>query len=117
MKLELRVFVDGQLALQQLAQLSVPAMTAYKIMKNLKLIENETQPYWDTRRKLLEPYGNDKGVVEWPDDETEKKIGAELDEILDQEVNVEVKALPIKALGDIEVTPAILYGAWFMFKD
>lgn len=119
MKLHLREFVDGQVALQQLGQLDVPAITAYKIMKNIKLIEIETQPYWDIRKKLLDPYADGNGIVTWPDDdgETMKEVNDQLEPILDEEVDVDIKALPIKALGEIDVKPALLYGAWFMFTD
>ena len=117
MKLKLREFVDGDRALSALGAIDMPVSTAYKIAKNLRLIQLETQPYYDVRKKKLEPLADKKGKVEYPDAETRKKIEGEFDKLLDQEADVAIKALPIKALGDIEVAPAILYGAWFMFTD
>lgn len=117
-KLKLREFVDGQAAMQALLAMDIPISTSYKIAKQVRLIENETKPYWDTRKKALEPFSDKDGKVEWPDKETRLKTNKALDKILDAEVEIEITALPIKSLGeDVEIAPGILYGAWFLFKD
>lgn len=118
MKLLLREFVDGQAAMQALLAMDIPISTSYKIAKQVRLIENETKPYWDTRKKALEPYSDKDGKIEWPDKKTRVKVNTGLDKILDTEVEVEIKALPIKSLGeDMDIAPGILYGAWFLFTD
>lgn len=117
-KLNLREFVDGQAAMQALLAMDIPISTSYKIAKQIRLVENETKPYWDTRKKALEPYSDKDGKVEWPDKETRLKINKELDEILDTEIGIEIKALPVKSLGEnMNIAPGILYGAWFLFTD
>lgn len=117
-KMELREFVDAQAALQALMGMDIPIATSYKIAKQIRLIENETKPYWEARKKALEPFSDKDGKVEWPDKETRVKVNGELDKILDTEVVIEIKALPIKSLGeDLDIAPGVLFGAWFLFKD
>jgi len=114
----MREFADGQAAMQALLGMDIPISTSYKIAKQVRLIENVTQPYWDTRKKVLEPFTDKDGKVEWPDKPTRVKINKELDKILDTEVEIDIKAMPAKALGeDITIAPGILYGAWFLFTD
>ena len=118
MKLKLREFVEGQAALQALLAMDIPISTSYKLAKQIRLIENETKPYWDTRKKALEPFSDKDGKIEWPDKETRVKVNKELDKVLDAIVEIEIKTLPIKSLGeDIDIAPGILYGAWFLFTD
>lgn len=118
LKLKMRDFADGQAAMQALLGMDIPISTSYKIAKQVRLIENETQPYWDTRKKALEPYSDKDGKVEWPDKPTRVKVNKELDKILDTVVEIEIKTLPVKSLGeDLKIAPGILYGAWFLFTD
>ncbi len=104
--------------MQALLTMDIPISTSYKIAKQIRLIENETKPYWNTRKKALEPYSDKNGKVVWPDKETRIKTNKALDKILDAECEIDIKALPIKSLGeDLKIAPGVLFGAYFLFKD
>lgn len=115
--LKLEDLVNAQNSLNALAAMELPISTSYKIAKILKIIENETDIYWSVRKNALEPFADEKGMVNYPDAETRRNIEKEIQKVLDTEVSLDIKALPIKVLGEIDLAPSILAGAWFMFKD
>jgi len=118
MELTLREFVDAEIALDSLTKNpNVPALASYKIAKNVKLITNETEAYWEVRKNLLKPFANDKGKIDYPDLETQEKVSSELDEVLSQKVKVDIKAINIKMLEKVNVAPTVFHQAWFLFKD
>ena len=117
MKLQLRDLVGGGEALAELAQMEIPILTSYKISKNLRAISAETEPYFEARKKLLDPFVEEEtGLVRIPPNKVDG-VNDHMKPLLDVEVDVKIVVISIEDLGDFAVKPAILAGAWFMFKE
>ena len=82
-------------------------LVLYKIRKNFQKIEDALKPYGDTVREIAEKNGND--LV---------KIKADLDQLGEVEVDVDIEKISITEFGDdVKTSPPFVNSIFFMLED
>ena len=129
-------------AISALAQLNMPAKTAYWIARNAKELQKESKLFTETRDELIKKYGeeneqkqifvnpmidkkNTEGVVEKDKDGNPIKIENpnylafqnEINEVLEQNISVRYSPIPIAAFEKVELKPAQIQALLFMLGD
>jgi len=115
-KLKMR---DVLAAYTTLQNLDLPAPIALKIMRAARPLEAEFAAYEQQRLRLVNKYGQKSGgqVMVAQDSEQWPRFAAEIQQLLDVDITVEIEPLPIEALGPIRITPAALGPILFLFAD
>ena len=103
--------------LQQLANTEMPAKDAFKILKTLKLVDNELAVVQDSRMKLVEKYCQRDENGQWKVDEVGNVLivpeqvetfGNEQSELFDTAIKLNCDKLSIDVLGNLTFTPKML---------
>jgi ATP-dependent DNA ligase len=81
-------------ALRNLSQLPLPGKHAWHVGKMLKQVQEELQEFEETRKKIIERH----------DEDSKESVTQELQEILDEEVEIDVKPLPLSVLEECQLT-------------
>lgn len=102
------------------------SVTAYRIAKNIKLVNEELKDYNEQRIKLLEELANkdedDKPIINEENgmqeyeltDENKVKLQEEIDKLLDEEINIDIKKVSLEQLDRAGLSPAQLSTIEFM---
>lgn len=114
MKITIVQVLGAVSALNQLAGKPFPPAASLKIARLASKLIPEAELAEKQRLKLIEDFGatlsEDGKVWKFPDLEAGRKYEAAWKEITDSEINVHLDALPLQALGDAELTPAVMQG-------
>lgn len=125
MQVTYRDLLDGAQAVSQLMSLSPApiAKVSAKLARNARKLQREIETFNEVKGKLLKPFADDEGKVTLPDTAEGKAVEKEYQQLLDSQVEVDIHPLTIEDLGwceeakpDFNVTPALMYQAWFMFE-
>jgi hypothetical protein len=125
MKISLGQLVNSKDAIVELLNLPLPSKVAYQMIKFQKATELETSAFDEARIKLLTPFADEDGRVEFKNvpEEDQAHINRELFELLSQETEVEFDPLlDIEQLidfwdrKDVAVKASSLLIADFLFK-
>lgn len=101
------------------------SVTAYRISKNIKVITEEEKTYQDTRIKLCKEYAekDDKGEPIVIDDkkydisaENLKKFNKELNNLLEEEIDIEIKKLSLHEIDRVGLSAFELNSIEFMLN-
>lgn len=105
------------------------SVTAYRIAKNIKVIDEELKVYNDQRVKLLEELANkdeegkpiikeENGMKEYDlSKENKVKLQEEIDKLLDEEVNIDIKKVSLEQLDRAGLSPAQLSTIEYMIEE
>jgi len=110
-------------ALVSLSKRDFKAKTAYRISKITKKILKEFEIFNEQRMKLIEKYGlkDDKGKLITKDGhyqfEDMEAFNAEIKELLETEIQINVETLSIEDFGDCELSPSELAGLGNLIKE
>lgn len=111
---ELYTLNDGLMAL---ADKELPAKVSYNVQRNLRKLDSELKTVRKTIDKLNEKYvdmekakDNESQLIKdnLKEGVTLEDYQNELDELMDQEVEIELRKIHIDDLGDIKVKPLVL---------
>ncbi len=128
MKLSNQALLNCVSVLRRLNQLELPVRMAFVLSKNAKLIEKELGHYSEAREKLVKKYAvldendmplaDEHGNLQFKEGCTEN-WNADINELLNIEVNVKVQLLSIHDLfkSDLMITPQELSLIEFMIKE
>lgn len=125
MQVTYRDLLDGAQAVSQLMSLSPApiAKVSAKLARNARKLQREIETFNEVKGKLLKPFADDEGKVSLPDTDEGKAVEKEYQQLLDSQVEVDVHPLTMEELAECEqakpdfnVTPALMYQAWFMFE-
>ena len=102
MKLPLGRIVNSERALQSLSSKELPSGMAYKIFKNIKLLEPELSVFQDTNQQAIRKYGKEKDgqVMIDVNDPSFAKYAEEINPVLLTEVEVDIEILKMSDLLD-----------------
>lgn len=105
------------------------AVTAYRVAKNIKVINNELKTYEEQRMKLVKELAdkdndgnaltkiNDNGDTEYVLSNKNKiKLAGQLNSIMDEESNIEIKKLKLEDLDVAGLAPIELNALDFMIE-
>jgi hypothetical protein len=114
MKITILQVLGAMSALNQLAGKPFPPVTSLKIARLASKLTPEAELAEKQRQKLIEESGaklsKDGTVWEFPDQDAGKTYEAAWKEVVDSEINVHIDPLPLQALGETDVTPAVMQG-------
>ena len=101
--------------LGKLMQMQMPAATAFRCAKLLKVVEGELQIYDEQRKKLVEKYGEDDKVD--PESKNWDKFVEEMNSILAEDVSLNATKIKEENLSKIEISPADIMNLSWMIKE
>lgn len=105
------------------------SVTAYRIAKNIKLVNEELKVYNDQRIKLLENLANkdedgkpiikaENGTQEYDlTDENKLKLQEEVNKLLEEEINMDIKKVSLEQLDGAGLSPAQLSTIEYMLEE
>lgn len=105
------------------------SVTAYRIAKNIKLVNEELKVYNDQRIKLLENLANkdedgkpiikeDDGMQEYDlSRENKTKLQEEVNKLLEEEINMDIKKVSLEQLDGAGLSPAQLSTIEYMLEE
>ncbi len=105
MKVTLRTIVLAIPALSKLAAEDISLKLAYKLKKNIAELQREADFFSEQRIKILDKYGtaDESGNFTFEGDNEQKAI-AELDELLDLEVEPVIDPIDIPITEDLKIS-------------
>ena len=115
--MKLRNLLDSEPALGRLLQLPVSARMAYQLVVQFKVVEPHIRAGRDAILGLYRKYGDEKPqpdginvMYQVPPDKPDKIVPfqKELAELLDTDVDVQVKPISMADLGDVRISAADL---------
>ena len=110
MKLKLSTIVNSREALQEVLKKELPIKIAFRIQKNLRLIEPEFIQYEELRSKLIkEKYGEESGEEgNWVVKSTmTKEFIKELEDLTSEEIELDI--IKVTLPDDFKITPTNVY--------
>ena len=129
MELKLRDVANSKAAVESLLALPVApiAKVAFALARNARHISAALDDFNKAQRALVielgEPVEDDGGGIRVKK-ENVAQYTAEIDELLDQVIDLDIRAITEAQLAECEekrpgfaVPVVALYGAWFMFED
>jgi len=120
MNLKLSVLFDSVGALQLLSQKELPGRVAFVVARNTKNIAPVVDDFLKSRAAVLEKHGTlneDKTRYDWLSDEHQNEGEAEMKQLLETEVEVNVTQIEVAALDSIQMPPAAMASIMWMFKE
>ena len=114
-KIKLGELVNSTEVLQKLSQTELKAKLSWAVTKLLKAADKEMQDFNEARMNLIQKYGEKDENGELITDENKnckipeaglQKFSAELNELVETEIEINVNPLNINDLEDKEFTPA-----------
>lgn len=102
MKLPLGRIVNSERALQSLSSKELPSGMAYKIFKNIKLLEPELEVFRSTNDQAIRKYGEERDgqIMIDPNSSSFAQYAEEINPILVTEVDVDIEILKMSDLLD-----------------
>lgn len=103
------------------------SVVAYRIGKNIKLLDEELQTYRDVRRKLLEEAcnkdENGKLIIDEKnhsyDIPKEKidKVSEEIEKLEDEELDIKISKISLEDIAKVDLTPKEIISIEFMLEE
>lgn len=120
MQLKIKDLLASTNALSELSKEKLPAKTAYRVGKNLRLIQQELDHYETTRRGTIETFG--EPVEGQPGSFQVKKENLKVFEdsmnaLLDTEVDIMLMGITVEDLGDCNLAPSVFASLHWMINE
>lgn len=119
----LQVIAQG---LGGIANMPLKATCAFKVRLLIKKITSHTEAYDEARKDLMSrlaakdengEYVVDNNQLTFSSKENEKAFRAEVEELLNQEIDVDIVKLTASDFGDTEIAPNILMALDMILED
>lgn len=114
MKVKIREIFESSTILQKLTSASLPAKVSYNILRNARKIEQELVPFEKARIDLVRKYGKDEEGKVIVTDESLPTFYDEIGELLEQEIEIDIRPIKIDDLSDLKFSAADLQLIDFM---
>jgi len=119
MKVKANLIVSAVAILKTIDLTVMKLSTAYKVRKVLNECQVAIEDFESRRLKLAEKYGtlNEEGTkYDFGSDEDTEKFQAEMKALMDDEINIKIKPIPVALLDDyISIEPVnIPFIEWFI---
>lgn len=113
MNLTIRELLNSKPVFEKLSQKSMPAKTAYRISKILKILNREFKDFDSMRKSLIQKFGErkDDNSDDWRvKEENVKEFTDEMNSIIEEEIILEgVMKFKLSDLESLELTPVEIY--------
>ncbi|MCK9370955.1 hypothetical protein M0R04_13675 [Candidatus Dojkabacteria bacterium] len=109
--MKLKTILEDLDKLTSLSKIKLPIKVSYWVSRILSKVNSELKSFQEQRNKLIEEYGEqDEKTKQFTvkDPEKLKVFSKEINELLDVEVELDVKKISIKDLGAITIEPELL---------
>lgn len=116
MKITVGDIVNATNALGRLMAQPMKAKASYRLAKAVKHIQPTLDAFNDTRSKLVEKYADKDGEIK-PDDKNFDKWVEELQEVLDEEIDIEVKQVTLASISQAEISGSDMMALDWLIKD
>lgn len=105
MKLTFEQILNSKDVLNKLGTQTMTSVNAYRIQKNIRLLNPEMDAFQKELNNLVEKYQivKEDGTKEFPEEKKEEYL-KELNELLREEIDIEIRQIPIDELK-CEITP------------
>lgn len=123
MKLTNRQIVQAVPAINVLNTLKLPVKASFNVAKTSRALDIVLEDYNKTLKKLQEEHAkrNKKGEMVTKGDQIQFKnpeaFNKAFGELMDLESDVRVRKVKLEELGNVEVTPAVLYQLEWLLED
>lgn len=113
MNLTIKELLNAKPVFEKLSQKSMPAKTAYRISKILRILNQEFKDFDNTRKSLIQKFGEPK--AENPEDwlvkeENIKIFTEEMNSIIDEEIILEgIVKFKLDDFETLDLTPIEIY--------
>lgn len=115
MKITMMKIMNIRNELEALFMKDVPIEASWAISKFIRQIEVEYNDFEKNRVKILKKY-IDEETGKVPEDK-QNELQKEMENLLDVEVELDIRPIPINALGDVSVPPLSLAKMSFLFTE
>jgi hypothetical protein len=108
--------LNGRPVLESLAKQKLPAVTAYRIARNIKKVNTVLDAFDSTRKGIFDKYSEpgEDGVMAIPEAKKED-ASREFQALLDEDEELDIIRLPIEAFP--ELTPMELLSIEWMIEE
>ena len=117
MKVQLRDVVNSKSALEELLTTQMPAKVSFAVAYNARHINAILTDFDKAHTALAATYGEKVTEGYKVPPKNQEKFQEELTELLDTEVDIDLREISEEQLKEISVTPGTIFGAWFMFTN
>lgn len=118
MKLTIRDLMTGVETLGKLVRLNMKAKLAYHVGRNARIVKTELAEINKIQNALFVKYGDkqeDNNYVV-PIEKVEL-FSAEREELLDQEIDIDIRPFSFDLFGDMEIPAETYVNLWYMFTE
>lgn len=114
MKVKLRTLVDSMESINTIARLNWSIKPSFRLSRVKRKMAPLVEDFFEARNKLITSHGEKvtdektgEETYRIKDEEVVKKVGKEVDELLDEEVEIDVDPVPISLLenDDVSIAP------------
>lgn len=102
------------------------SVVAYRVGKNIKLLDDELKSYDDARTKVLEEAANKdkdgKAIIDEatrqydiPEDKLQEAL-QEIEKLQDEDINIDIRKVTVEDINKAELTPRELMSIEFMLE-
>lgn len=117
-KLTVDTIIASQVSLVNITDKELPVLTAWKLARVVRNLENEISAYEGARVPLVKKYGEKDEMGNWSVlPKHNEAFQNEIREVLEQEVVVDIPLISLEALGEANFKPRDLALAWFIFEE
>ena len=102
--MKIKQVIDAMPSLQKLAGQDLSIKKLYKVSKLLGNLDNEVVFYYEQRNKIMSKYCDVVGDQYVPREENMDKLNAELGELLDTDIECEIKEVAIDTDEDVKLS-------------
>lgn len=121
MELRLREILMSEQVLGALASEKLKTSTNWKIMKNLKKIQEETQIFETFKAEKIKQYGKfdeeQNDYILTQDNENYAVVVSELEELLNQTVNLDIQKIKLEEIENVELNVQQLFKIEWMIEE
>ena len=119
MKIKVSLLITAVGILKAVDTTKMKLSTSYKVRQILNKCEDAIQDFQTVRVSLAEKYGtlsNDKTHYEFPDDKDKTAFQDELQEVMNDEIEMDIKPIHIDLIDDyLEIEPSnVDFVSWFI---
>lgn len=107
-KLKISELLAKEASLSKLLGAELPAKASYRLGRNLNKINSELENFAKVRNELIKKYGKEDkegGIAIKPNTEAFKKYAAEIEPVMEEEVELELMQVSVDMLGDVKLKP------------
>tara|TARA_R100001082_G_scaffold90610_1_gene57168 strand:+ start:1955 stop:2317 length:363 start_codon:yes stop_codon:yes gene_type:complete len=119
--MKLGLLVNSQNSLEIISNLKFKATELFKVTKFVQLAIEEINSFNKIKEKKIKEFGEEKTINNKPvfevKPENKEQFFAEMEELLNQDIELEVPEISLDAFGDIEMSPKEFLSLKWLIKE